>query len=401
MRNRLFHLRDDERGMSLVFVGGSLLAFLTATTLAIDVGMFMTARSQSQNAADAGALAGATALAFDSFTDRTATGPAKSSAVDTALKNMVINDTVAVTPDDVQFLTGPSGVSNRVQVSVYRDTAHNKSIPTLLGGLFGIGRFNVWAQATAEAAPANAIRCVKPFMIPDRWEERRPTTTTFNPNTSEFEMYDNHGNLLSPADYYNGDLSSPAYTGYNPDRDKGMELIIRAGTGNNIFPTMYYSWNMPGNDQGIIGADWYNMNIAGCNQFRIPLPGPGRPDFLMIQEPGAMTGPTIDGVQALYDQDPHARWDTECRCVKDSDFGGHSSPRIFPIPVFDPVYYATGKQNGRNADFKLANIIGIFLSQRPDSNQIYGRIVPLLGEIDPTAGPAPAGTFATAIRLVQ
>ena len=67
MRNRFQHLRRDERGMSLVFVGASLMAFLTATTLAMDVGMFMTARSQSQNSADAGALAGATALAFDRF----------------------------------------------------------------------------------------------------------------------------------------------------------------------------------------------------------------------------------------------------------------------------------------------------------------------------------------------
>jgi Flp pilus assembly protein TadG len=36
------------------------MAFFAASTLAIDVGMFMTARSQAQNAADAGALAGAT-----------------------------------------------------------------------------------------------------------------------------------------------------------------------------------------------------------------------------------------------------------------------------------------------------------------------------------------------------
>ena len=41
------------------------MAFVAASMLAIDVGMLMTARSQAQNAADAGALAGATALAFD------------------------------------------------------------------------------------------------------------------------------------------------------------------------------------------------------------------------------------------------------------------------------------------------------------------------------------------------
>ena len=49
--------------------------------LAIDVGMLMTARSQAQNSADAGALAGATALVYNDYDDRTATGPAVTNAL--------------------------------------------------------------------------------------------------------------------------------------------------------------------------------------------------------------------------------------------------------------------------------------------------------------------------------
>ena len=89
MRESLHRLRRDERGVSLVFVSVAFMALLSATTLAIDVGMFMTARSQAQNAADAGALAGATALVFNSYTNRSATGPAVQSAVNTALRNTV------------------------------------------------------------------------------------------------------------------------------------------------------------------------------------------------------------------------------------------------------------------------------------------------------------------------
>src|SRR5207302_10876098 len=81
---RLKHLARDERGMSFVFVGVGFFAFLSATTLAIDVGMFMTARSQAQNAADAGALAGATALVFNSYTDHSAGGPVVQSEVNDA-----------------------------------------------------------------------------------------------------------------------------------------------------------------------------------------------------------------------------------------------------------------------------------------------------------------------------
>src|SRR5947208_940209 len=55
MLTRLRHLRRDERGMSFVYVGMGFMAFLSATTLAIDVGMFMTARTQAQTSADADA----------------------------------------------------------------------------------------------------------------------------------------------------------------------------------------------------------------------------------------------------------------------------------------------------------------------------------------------------------
>ena len=56
---RLRKTARDESGFSLVFVGLGCMAFVAASMLAIDVGMLMTARSQAQNSADAGALAGA------------------------------------------------------------------------------------------------------------------------------------------------------------------------------------------------------------------------------------------------------------------------------------------------------------------------------------------------------
>ena len=56
-----------------MFIGLGMMAFISASMLAIDVGMLMTARSQAQNSADAGALAGATALLYNDYNDRTAT----------------------------------------------------------------------------------------------------------------------------------------------------------------------------------------------------------------------------------------------------------------------------------------------------------------------------------------
>jgi hypothetical protein len=226
-------------------------------------------------------------------------------------------------------------------------------------------------------------------MIPDRWKEPNGTEAT---QSDTFDMYDNHGNLLPPASrdtYIPSD--QPGYTGYTLARDRGMELILRAGTGNNISPTMYFSWKMP----SAIGGDYYRDSISGCNQTVIQL-DPNNP-YYMIQEPGDMSGPTNQGIDDLIARDPNAVWNTGCNCVKNSAYG--TSPRVTPIPLYDPVYYATGKANGRNADFKLANIMGFFIEQRV-GNQVYGRITAISGLASGTA-TAPAGAFPISIRLVE
>ena len=370
--------------MSFVFVGLGFLAFVAATTLAIDVGMFMTARSQAQTSADAGALAGATALVFDDFDDRSAGGPAVQSAVNTAMSNDVMLGSVAVAPADVTFPLGPDGVANRVRVNVFRTDQRENPVPTLIGPIFGVPTVDIRATATAEASPANAMTCVKPFTIPDRWTENtNPPWDT----ADRFERYDNKQQVIPNADVYH-EPGTPGYKGYNSQTDKGLPLMIRAGNGNNIEPTMYWSWKMPGDD---IGADYYRENIAHCNTSVVGY------KYLMTQEPGAMNGPTMQGIDDLISQDPAAYWDDVANKVRSSK---NPSPRVFPIPLYDPEYYAWGKANGRNADLRMANWIGFFVERR-EGNNVFGRITPVLGVIDKNAGPAPAGIFPKAIRLVE
>ena len=79
----------------------------------------------------------------------------------------------------------------------------------------------------------------------------------------------------------------------------------------------------------------------------------------LIQEPGAMMGPTVHGIEELIAKDPNATWNHTEKRVTGSRYTGQS-PRVFPIPLYDPEYYAAGKRNGRNADLKVANWIGFF-----------------------------------------
>jgi hypothetical protein len=383
--NRLRHLRADERGMSLVFVGLGMMGFLAATTLAIDVGMLLTARSQAQNSADAGALAGATALAFNDFSDRSSTGPAVQSTVNTSLANQVVGGVVSVTPGDVTFPTDASGVADRVHVQVYRTGARQNAVPTLMAQLFGINQADITAEATAEASPANAETCVKPFTIPDKWNEMQ--TGPWDP-TDTFDMFDNKGNLLPNPDVYIP-ADQAGYTGYNAVRDKGLEIVLKANNGTNVSPSFYNPWDLPGST----GASDYRNNIDTCNTAIVPI---GED---MTVEPGNMVGPTSQGTQDLVDRDPGAYWDTGCNCVQGSAFGG-TSPRIAIIPVYDPVYFAEGQQSGKGIQLRIANYIGFFI-EGVTGNQVMGRITPVGGVMAGNGGPAPAGAFPRVIRLVQ
>jgi len=389
---RLQHRLADEAGMSYVFVGLGLTALLGASMLAIDVGMLMTARNQVQNSADAGALGGAVALAFDDYDDRSATGPAVTSAMAAATANDVMGADVSVTPDDVEFPLDESGQPNRVQVTVYRTQGRDNPLNTLIASFFNMPTAGVAATATAETSPANGMTCVKPFTIPDKWQEVGDPPWDMD---STFDAFDNKGNPLpsGDADVYipaadaNGN-ANPNYTGYNNNTHRGTKLIIRAGTGNNIATSFYFSIAIA----GVTGGSEYDWNIANCNKHVM------RYGELLLQEPGNMVGPTISGVELLIAKDPAAYWDETAQKVAGSQYDGQS-PRVFPIPLFDPVYYDEGKRSGRYADLKVANWIGFF-AEELIGNEVHGRIIPIAGIRDGSID-APDNLFPKAIRLVK
>ena len=370
----------DERGMTLLMVGLGMFAFLSATMLAVDVGMLMVARTESQNAADAGALAGAVALGFDDFDNKSATGPAVRNAIAaaTAADNDVMHALASVLPEDVTFPT-----ASRVRVRVQRSGARQNPIALFLGPVFGIDTANVGAIATAEASPANAMTCVKPFTVPDKWIEMQ--TPPWDPDDT-FDMVDNKKQPLANPDIYIP-IGQTGYTGYSAVTDKGALITLKAANGNNIMPSFYFPYSMG----GVTGASEYDWNIGNCNTLMMGY------NELITAEPGNMTGPTASGLQNLVDRDPSAYWDTFNNRVVSTM---HPSPRVIALPLFDPIYWDTGKQNGRNADLKVVNYMGFFVEEM-QGNNVLGRITPIAGVLSASEGPAPAGAFPVAITLVQ
>ena len=387
MNNRLRRLVRNDSGMSYVFIGMGMTAFLSASMLAIDVGMLMTARNQAQNAADAGALAGATALLYDNWNDRSPSGPAVTSAIAAATNNKVMAGIVSVNPADVEFPNDPSGEPNRVMVTVRRTAARGNPVSTLIAKYFGTATADIGATATAEVSQANAMTCVKPFTVPDRWQEVGSPPWD---GSDTYDAFDNKGRPLANPDIYIS-ADKPGYTGYNQESMRGQILTIRAATGTNITVSFYFSLAL--GKPVITGGAEYDWNIANCNKTIYHWGDP------LTQEPGAMNGPTISGAELLLEKDPGAYWDTATNKMKGSAYGSQS-PRVFPIPLYDPIVYDSGKRNGRPADLVTANWIGFFIDHI-EGNGIVGRIIPISGIRDATAGPAPPNLTPKTLRLVE
>ena len=393
---RVRQVRRDERGSSLVMIGFSLMALFAATMLAIDVGMLMTARTQAQTSADAGALAGATALVYNSFTNHSSSGPAVAGAINTAKTNLVVGREVSVTPADVTFpFNSVTGQADQVQVTVYRTRARSNPISTMIASFFGIDTVDVAATATATASPADAATCVLPFTIPDKWTEKGCGGASCPWSVNEtFDMYAKQGQnqnagppLLHP-DIYVPPGSRDA-TGYNPSTDKGLRLVLKNNNQNRVAPSMYNAWAIPGG----VGGDYYRENIAACNSRVVAI------GDLLTPENGNMTGPTQQGTSDLMASDPNAYWDDGCNCVKGSRYP--VSPRIRAVPLYNPTRYTEGQHSGRSQpELEVVNYLGFFIEDVTGGGEVIGRVHPISGRVRNPTSPA-IGAFAQAIMLVK
>lgn len=141
--------RNRERGVVLMWTAFFLLTMLGFVALGIDVAKLMATRTQLQNAADAAALAGASAVDFDAkdvlLVQDTATVRAQAIAA--------LNKAFVDAPEALVLATGDVSfpAANQVQVTVRRDPASGGAMVTHIAQVLGINSLDVKATAVAEA----------------------------------------------------------------------------------------------------------------------------------------------------------------------------------------------------------------------------------------------------------
>ena len=236
----------------------------------------------------------------------------------------------------------------------------------------------VAAIAAARAGEVCKVQCLKPWSIPDRWDDSgRPGWPQWKDNErwDSEKFTDQNGNGLydngepfedgvgtgkkdtGPQDgQYTSEFYHPLLTGYIASKDLGDLMRFKVADPNDASePGQFYPIDLcQGEDaKGCPGADNYRWNIANCN------PNFYGPTDWVKTENGNMIGPTKQGMGDLIDLDPNAYWDSDCMCVKGSAFGAGKSPRIGFIPLHDPrIPLDSGKMS-----IQIVKIIAVFFEQ--------------------------------------
>jgi Flp pilus assembly protein TadG len=319
----------DTRGVSIVLMAITIVATMSAVALAIDIGMLLNARTEAQRAADASALAGAAALITDP--DDSA-GEATALAIEYGARNTVMDIPVVVLPEDVDVDLARA----RVTVTVRRISARGTAVPTWFANVFGVSEVDVEARAAAEAVPTGSARCLKPFAIPDAFDDA-------NGNG----IFDAGDDYVAADHGYGSDWRNPGNfgdDGLNYENDFGRPMNVKqGGPSDPPQPGWYYPWDIPQVDGSpAVGGDKYRWNIGNCNPSVITIG-----DEYWIEN-GNMLGPTNQGVEELIGQDSGAYWnpDPGVNSVEGSSFDPwYGSPRVGIVPVFDPSRpFDPGKQ---------------------------------------------------------
>lgn len=376
---------SDERGIALIVAAGSMIALTSAVALAVDVGMLTVARTQAQTAADGAAMAGAAML----VSNPDHSGPARHRAIEYAGRNAIQGDATVVREEDVAVDLG----ARTVGVQVLRTEERGNPLGTFFARIFGVTSVDITAWAKAKASNAGGVNCLLPLAIPDRWlEAGGPGNPAgeFNPELGD-EYVPWMDTSTDPPTFNDGTA-----TGYNED-DIGDQIVLTTNKpGDNYVESWYYGWRPPGQQ----GAEDFEENIQGCVDPTISY----HIGQTVNTESGNQVGKTRTGFENLIDQDPDAVWNEQegMNCVTDSAYGTtpnapqhcRSSPRIRPIPMFDP---RDGPDNGTKP-FDFMNFSGVFV-EGMQGKDVMARWVGYQG-LKP-AGPEEGTTTGSLSKVVQ
>jgi len=433
-------MKRRNRGQVLVLVALAIFVLLGFAALGIDVGFMYSVRHELQRSADAGALAGASAIrefgrdcneATLNTNGRTTKAEAELRAIDYATRDDVAKFRLNTVAGDIVTAICPDNVTNnpmRVRVDVQR------TVPLFFARAIGWDTAPISAFAVAEAFPVSErVECVVPWGIPAPWTENTGSPETFdlgdtvnwpaketdciNMPVTTWTAHDN--GPRSPRDQYlcQGSLQTlkigVPQEKIDPGNFFGMDLSNLVGPGG-----------CPGKNDNPGASFYYWMITHSCDcDLKV-----GVGDELPIDtKPGNMVQNTIEAVapESYYlpkkdsylpsgwKNDPDSLMNRDdSTWVAGADGGapstGNNSPRIVRIPIYDPRTDIKGRTT-----FTPLGFVGFWIQdvvyktetidgKTKDLGTVVGRFVTVGGWGAGSGGGAGnAGTPVLNIRLVE
>jgi len=398
----------SERGAVLVYAALTVFVWLGLATFVVDYGVLWASRHQAQTAADAGALAGALARAYDDFDDPPAAlGPTAVSAAGVADGNLVWG---ASSHAAVSFPCPPEALApvRCVRVDVYRNGENGSdNVPLWFGAIIGVRSQGVKATASAQVMIANGTNCLRPWAIPDAWTE--------GAGAGRFTKYADFTGapLAAPHDDYTPPDATGPGTGFRfatsnaAHHDLGATLPLTLATDptnqNSTVDPIVPGWVLP-----LEPAAGYAASVGACN---------GQSIEVGAQIPVALTMPAAPDFGGLYAADPLASWDGATASIDGSCAPGCAplSPRQVAVAVFNTEVFqyrrALGNWSacppgqvctpcpGGAPCASIVNIVGLFIGNAAGSS---GTLTSYPGLV-PSAAPrlSAQSSFLKAITLVR
>ncbi len=272
-----------------------------------------------------------------------AVNQSKAEGVLFANQNKVLSTPVAINNGDVTIDVN----LKRCRVCVPRTQARGNPVPTYFARIWR-NSVDVSACATAEVSIGNTANCIKPWALPDAFDDA------------------NSNGQYDAGEYYEKGVTSYGTDYRSNGYDVGVPLVVKqADPDGAIAPGQYFPIDLPIPNSPDTGGDRYRDNISTCNSTPVSI------GDLLYTENGNMIGPTKQGVEDLVAQDPGAYWDNSSNQIAGSAYGATGSPRIIRIPFFDPRNPPTsGKQT-----VEVTNIASLFLEGIDSNGTVQARIM--------------------------
>lgn len=313
----------DQSGAALVLTLVMLTVLMGVAALAVDVGLLYSARGEAQRAADAAALAGASA--FTEYDGRTAVDSARARAIRFAVANEILHSPVRAQRVAVDVMPESSTV---------RVTVRGARVPLWFARILGQDSAAVSGRAAARAADATTASCVKPFAPADP----APATTGSGSGQHAFQAGES-------VDLLGGSATGGPSEAWDPgDHDSLEPCAMSQNYNSNSGPYLANS-------------------ICSCHGATVSTAG----QYREIQ--GKKVGPVRAGTEALLSQDAGAYWDPVRQVVAGSSYKPwKESPRVVIVPLYDPAESGWGTLG-------FSRFVYVFVESYQHPGHVRGRYV--------------------------